>query len=211
MDDTDNDLSDDELNYSEDNDGNIKLPCDQPYWEDLAEVLQDLTSSNDSADIQRCLTKLVEIIGNDDLTDHKVLKHFLDTVCDDGERELLCQVIIPAIGSFALQLPLVKPFMGIQRSRLREYEFKLFHPDFVSSLIAHSFLSTSGRRSFNLNLNSSDAEDVKTHWKLRCYFRKSSNSFWVVSRVGTGKIKAKKFQKVVIILCYMHIINGLCR
>ena len=169
MDDTDNDLSDDELNDSEDeSDTRILLPCDLPSWEEVSNILKELSNCHDSSDIVSNLYKLSEIISNE--TPSSTLQYFLDNVCGQEEKEMLCNIIIPAIATLALEIPKLKPFIGLQRSKLGEVDIRNFHPDFVSSLLAHSFLSTSGKRSFNLDLNSLKEDAIETHWKLRCYF-----------------------------------------
>ena len=185
MDDTDNDLSDDELNDSdEDSDTRILLPCDHPSWEDVSNILQHLSNCHDSSDIVSNLSKLSDIVSNE--TPSHTLQYFLEHICDPEEKEMLCTIIIPAIASLALEIPTLKPFIGLQRSKLGEVDIKHFHPDFVSSLLAHSFLSTSGKRSFNLDLNSLKEDAIETHWKLRCYFSYFHHLLQPPSSDGTG-------------------------
>ena len=163
MDDTDDDLSDDELNDIED--WQTRLPCDQPWWDELKEVLKDISESQE---IHKNISKISEIVQNEE--DRGVLKYFLENVGDKEESDLVFCLLLPAIATLALEIETVKPFIGLERIKLTEFGVSNFHPDFVSSLLAHSFLSTSGKKSFDLDLNSLDPESEETQWKLRCYF-----------------------------------------
>ena len=163
MDDTDDDLSDDELNDIDD--WQTRLPSDQPWWDELKGVLKDISESRE---IHENLSQITEIVHNKD--DQEVLKYFLDNICDKEESDLIFCLLLPAIATLALEIEIVKPFAGLQRIKLTEPGSNNFHPDFVSSLLAHSFLSTSGKKSFDLDLNSLDPRSEETHWKLRCYF-----------------------------------------
>ena len=163
MDDTDDDLSDDELNDIDD--WQTRLPCDQPWWDELKGVLKNISESRE---IHENLSQITEIVHNKD--DQGVLKYFLDNICDKEESDLVFCLLLPAVATLALEIETVKPFTGLERIKLTEPGCNNFHPDFVSSLLAHSFLSTSGKKSFDLDLNSLDPESEETHWKLRCYF-----------------------------------------
>ena len=169
MDDTDNDLSEDLLSDLSEPDRLVRLPCDQPWWSEAALVLEELAQSRTSLDIQEKITKLGHITGSES-RDNKTLSHFLEAVCGEEERQLLCDLVIPGLATVALQINKLKPFIGLQAFTPGDCHSRLLHPDFVISLVSHSFLSTTGRETLNLNLNSLDPESSETHWKLRCYF-----------------------------------------
>ena len=69
MDDTDDDLSDDELNDIDD--WQTRLPSDQPWWDELKGVLKDISESRE---IYENLSQITEIVHNKD--DQGVLKYF---------------------------------------------------------------------------------------------------------------------------------------
>ena len=175
MDDTDNDLSDDELNDSEDDDEHslVTLPSDHPSWDEVSSILNDLAQSRETKEIQNNISKLSELLPpheTDADNDGNALKYFLEEVCDTEERDLIINIILPTIVTLALQIDQSKPFIRLQKLKREESGRFILHPDFVSSILAHSFLSTSGRRQLNLNLNSLNPEATESHWVLRCYF-----------------------------------------
>ena len=173
MEDTDNDLSEDLLSESSDPPAPplVRLPPDYPWWAEAVEVLRDLSQSGTPLAIQENINKLAEITGSEGgEKNSRTVSHFLENVCCEQERQLLCSLIIPTVASLALQINQIKPFIGLETFRPGQSDSRQLHPDFVMSLISHSFLSTTGRRSLNLNLASLDPQHTDTHWKLRSYF-----------------------------------------
>ena len=170
MDDTDNDLSDGELGSEaeEDSGGLVRLPCDQPWWPEVSQVLAQLASSTHIEATVTSVGKLAEIVHGEAPGD--ALRHFLEAECGEEERGWVVAAILPAMASLALELPSLKPFLGVTRPRPGEFDCRSLHPDLVSSLLAHSFLSTTGRAALDLGLASLAPEATETHWKLRCYF-----------------------------------------
>ena len=169
MDDTDNDLSDGELGSEAEEDGGlVRLPCDQPWWPEVSQVLAQLATSTDTEAIVTSVGKLAEIVHGEAPGD--ALRHFLEAECGEEERGWIEAAILPAMASLALELPSLKPFLGVARPRPGEFDCRSLHPDLVSSLLAHSFLSTTGRAALDLGLASLAPEATETHWKLRCYF-----------------------------------------
>ena len=171
MEDTDNDLSEDLLSEASEAPALVRLPPDFPWWAEAGEVLRELSQARTPPDIQENINRLAEITdsqgaGNNSST----VRHFLENVCCEQERQLLCSLIIPTVASLALQINQIKPFIGLETFSPGQPDCRQLHPDFVMSLISHSFLSTTGRGSLNLNLASLDPHHTDTHWKLRSYF-----------------------------------------
>lgn len=171
MEQSDDELSDED---SSDNDMVASLPCDLPMWPDICAILQKLQLCRDCCDIARVIAELDIVANNEDYdnetTKTNTIEYFLDEVCGDEERNMICTVLIPAIASLALNVYKSKPYIGVIKSRTGESEARNIHPDFLASMLAHSFLSTTGKTSLNLNILKLDAHSAITHWKLRCYF-----------------------------------------
>ena len=173
MEDTDNDLSEDLLSEASQTPALVRLPPDYPWWPEVAALLQDLSEATEPAVIQEIINQLAEITDSHSEGGEKnssTVSHFLENVCGEEERELLCSLIIPTVASLATQINQIKPFIGLETFRPGQSDSRQLHPDFVTSIISHSFLSTTGRRSLNLNLASLDPHHTDTHWKLRSYF-----------------------------------------
>ena len=171
MDDTDNDLSEDLLSEASQAPALVRLPPDYPWWGEVSEILQDLSQSSSPSVIQENINKLAEITeSHSGESNSRTVRHFLEDVCCEEERQLLCSLIIPTVASLALQITQIKPFIGLETFQPGQADSRQLHPDFVMSIISHSFLSTTGRRSLNLNLASLDPHNTDTHWKLRSYF-----------------------------------------
>ena len=173
MEDTDNDLSEDLLSESSDPPSPplVRLPPDYPWWAEAVEVLRDLSQFGTPLAIQENINKLAEITGSEGgEKNSRTVSHFLENVCCEQERQLLCSLIIPTVASLALQIDKIKPFIGLETFTAGQADCRQLHPDFVMSIISHSFLSTTGRQSLNLNLASLDPHNTDTHWKLRSYF-----------------------------------------
>ena len=88
MDDTDNDLSDGELGSEaeEDSGGLVRLPCDQPWWPEVSQVLAQLATSTHIEATVNSVGKLAEIVHGEGPGD--ALRHFLEAECGDEERGL---------------------------------------------------------------------------------------------------------------------------
>ena len=169
MEDTDNDLSEDLLSELSETDPLVSLPPDYPWWSEAVLVMEQLALCRTSDTIQENLNKLGEITASE-RPQNNTLSYFLDSVCGEEERQLLCDLIIPSLVTVALQITKLKPYIGLETLAASHSDSRLLHPDFVTSIICHSFLSTTGRESLNLNLNWLDPQSSDTHWKLRCYF-----------------------------------------
>jgi len=171
MEQSDDDTSDED---SSENDMLAPLPCDLPMWPDICVLLQELELCRTSSDIGRVIAKLDEIVNttNFDCAENKVntIEYFLEEVCGEEERNAICTILIPAIASLAVNVCKSKPYIGVVRCRRGESNTRTVHPDFLASILANSFLSTTGRTSLDLNILTLDPHDTVTHWKLRCYF-----------------------------------------
>jgi len=166
MDQSDDDPSDNELH--------VQLPCDLPMWPDICELLHKLDRINTSSEIGNILADIEVFCGSNesqcDLTQANTIEFFLDEICGPEEKEIICSILMPAIASFALNISKCKPYIGVIKMRTGESDMRNVHGTFFASLLAHSFLSTTGKRSLNLNLLRLDPQSPVTHWKLRCYF-----------------------------------------
>jgi len=172
MEDSDDDLSDED--YIE-NITLVPLPCDLPTWPDIFVLIKQLEISRTSFDIGQVMEQLEKTVmtssdNSEDIHEINTMQYFLDEVCADEERNMICSCLIPAIASLALSIYNCKPYIGVLHSRVGEAEARTFHPNFLASILAHSFLSTTGRDSLNLNVLQLDPHEPETHWKLRCYF-----------------------------------------
>jgi len=171
MEESDDDLSDED---STDNITLVSLPCDLPTWSDISILLQQLKKSVTSRDIGQVMADLANIDKTDsnlnNLDKVNTVEYFLSEVCCEAEKTLICCVLIPAIAELALNIDKSKPYIGVLKSRVGESDVRTLHPEFLASILAHSFLSTSGRTSLNLNVLTLDPKARDTHWKLRCYF-----------------------------------------
>ena len=101
MDDTDNDLSDGELGSEaeEDSGGLVRLPCDQPWWPEVSQVLAQLASSTHIEATVTSVGKLAEIVHGEGPGD--ALRHFLEAECGEEERGWVVAAILPAMASLA--------------------------------------------------------------------------------------------------------------
>jgi len=171
MEQSDDDISDED---SSDNDQLAVLPCDLQTWPAICSLLKELQLCRNISEIGRILADLDGIVNpssdNDGTSKDNTIKYFLEEVCGEEERTLICNVLIPAIASLALNIYKSKPYIGVIKSGAGESEVRNIHPDFLASMLAHSFLSTTGRTSLNLNILKLDPHAAVTHWKLRCYF-----------------------------------------
>jgi len=190
MDQSDDDISDED---SIDNDKLIVLPCDLPTWPDICSLLQQLQLCRNSCEIGRIIRELDDIVYADsednDTSETNTIEYFLDEVCGEEERNVICTVLIPAIASLALNVYKSKPYIGVSKLGAGESEARNIHPDFLASILANSFLSTSGRTSLNLNILKLDPQSPITHWKLRCYFHYFHKTLQVNTNANTSICK----------------------
>jgi len=171
MEQSDDDISDED---SSDNDLLALLPCDLPTWLDICSLLKELQKCINVCQIGKILAQIDDIVNtsSDDngTSKNNTIEYFLEEVCGEDERTLICSVLIPAIASLALNIYKSKPYIGVIKSGAGESEVRNIHPDFLACMLANSFLSTTGRTSLNLNILKLDPHAAVTHWKLRCYF-----------------------------------------
>ena len=112
MEQSDDDLSDEDS----DNVTLVPLPCDLPMWPHVSVLLKQLQLCRTSCDIGHVMAKLEGIANknsdDDDISDINTIQHFLDEVCGEEERNMICSVLIPAISSLALNICNCKPYIG---------------------------------------------------------------------------------------------------
>eukprot|EP00090_Calanus_glacialis_P011417 TRINITY_DN19826_c0_g1_i1.p1 TRINITY_DN19826_c0_g1~~TRINITY_DN19826_c0_g1_i1.p1 ORF type:complete len:736 (-),score=156.21 TRINITY_DN19826_c0_g1_i1:9-2216(-) len=171
MEQSDEDISDED---SSDNDMLVPLPCDRPMWPDIYILLQQLQLCRTSCDIGRVIAEIDDIANTNcfdtDVKNINTIEYFLDEVCGEEERNVICSILVPAIASIALNVYKSKPYVGVVKFGAGESEIRTVHPNFLASILANSFLSTTGRTSLNLNVLKLDPHASITHWKLRCFF-----------------------------------------
>ena len=100
MEDTDNDLSEDLLSDLCETDPLVVLPPDYPWWSEAVLVMEQLAVCRTSETIQENLNKLGEITASE-RPQNNTLSYFLDSVCGEEERQLLCDLIIPSLVKLA--------------------------------------------------------------------------------------------------------------
>ena len=170
MEESDSDLSEEELTDSEEF---VSLPCDKPDWPELSALLELLAASTSPATVCSVLREISKQFGRHSWQgDADTFQYFLCSECGNEERTLICSRIVPVIAELALALPACRPYLGVARCPPRRPAApRAFTPEFVASLLAHSFLSSSGVLGLDLQVERLPPRHPDTHWKLRCFLQ----------------------------------------